>query len=348
VHKQDLTPEAFLQNRSHRTILDVRSPSEYIYGHIPGAISFPLFDDAERAEVGTLYKQHSPEAALLRGLELAGAKMRGYVEDALRLAPQKKVGIYCWRGGQRSGSMCWLLSQAGFDVVRLSGGYKEYRHWILDQFEKKECKLIILGGKTGSGKTQILQCLKNLGEQIMDLEARAHHKGSAFGNLGEQAQPSYEQFSNDLFEDFAGLDSSRPVWLESESKAIGTVQIPTPLWLRICHAPMIELEVNLEQRIQNLVSLYSVYPQEQLAASFQKIAKRLGGVRLKEALEAVHSKNYAEAVSIALTYYDKSYRVSLDAMNRGQLHILKCSHFDPIEIARRLLLMKSKISNDPS
>lgn len=340
---QDLAPEHFLQMRTQRIIVDVRSPSEFIYGHIPGAVNLPLFTDEERAEVGTLYKQASPTEALLRGLELAGAKMRWYVEEAARLAPDKKIGIYCWRGGQRSGSMSWLLRQAGFDVVRLTGGYKEYRRWIMEQFENQLCHILILGGKTGSGKTQILQCLKEMGEQIIDLEAIARHKGSAFGNLGELPQPSYEQFSNDLYDAFCRIDPYRPVWMESESKSIGTVQIPAPLWQRICSAPMIELELPLEQRISNLVSLYSAYPKDQLAASFQKISKRLGGVRLNEALSALDSGNYSLAASIALTYYDKSYRISLDAMNRGKLYILECDESTPVQIAEKLIDLKLKV-----
>ncbi len=332
-----LHPEQFLAARTERILLDVRTPAEYAAGHIPGALNLPLFSDEERAEVGTLYKQAGPEAALLKGLEFAGARLRHYVEAALRAAPARKVAIHCWRGGQRSGSMAWLLTTAGFDVVTLNGGYKAYRKYLFEQLALRPARLVVLGGKTGSGKTRILHALQSDGEQVIDLEALAHHKGSAFGAIGEMPQPSFEQFANDLFDAFAALDPRRQVWVESESKAIGKVQIPDEFWRRICEAPMIEVDIPLEQRIAHLVEVYAGYPRAELAGSYYKIARRLGGLNLRLALEALEAGDYPAAAVIALAYYDKTYRHSLDTMNKGPHFTLSPHDFDAAHIAAQLI-----------
>ncbi len=327
----------FLAERSKRVLLDVRTPAEYEAGHIPGALNLPLFSNAERAEVGTLYKQVSPQAAFLRGLEFAGARMRSYVEQALAMAPHGRVAMYCWRGGQRSGSMAWLLGMAGMDVVTLRGGYKAWRRYIFEQMAQCPAQFIVLGGQTGAGKTLILHALHDAGQQILDLEAIANHKGSAFGSLGEAPQPTYEHFANLLYDALAALDFSRPIWVESESKAIGKVQVPSELWPHICAAPMIEIQVPLQQRVANLVALYAAYPKAQLAEAFLKIAKRLGGLHLRLALDALEANDYAQAATIALQYYDKAYQHSLSAMNRGLHWSLSPDSADPAEVARQLL-----------
>ncbi len=181
-----------------RPLLDVRSPGEYAQGHVPGALSFPLFSDAERATVGTIYKQQSRDLALETGLELVGPKLGGFVREARTLAPQGQVVVHCWRGGQRSGSMAWLLRQGGLDVWTLEGGYKAYRTWVLAELAAQQYSLYIIGGRTGTGKTKILHALRQMGEQVVDLEGLACHKGSAFGFIGELPQPTVEQFENDL------------------------------------------------------------------------------------------------------------------------------------------------------
>jgi tRNA 2-selenouridine synthase len=335
-------PKRFLAEQiseiiASRVLLDVRTPSEFAQGHIPGALNLPLFSDAERAEVGTLYKQVSPEQAFLKGLEFAGARMRQYVEQAMELAPERRIAVHCWRGGQRSGSMAWLLETAGFDVVTLQGGYKAWRGYVLEQLASRPMRIIVLGGKTGSGKTRILHALRQAGQQILDLEALAHHKGSAFGAIGELPQPSFEQFSNNLYEAVAQLDTSSPVWVESESKAIGKVQIPEEWWHRICAAPMIEAEIPFEERIRHLIEVYADFPQEQLADSFQRIAKRIGGLNVKLALEALADNRYDIAAAIALAYYDKTYRHSLDAMNKGRHFQISPPELNPTAIAAQLI-----------
>jgi tRNA 2-selenouridine synthase len=288
-------------------VLDVRSPGEYAQGHFPGAISFPLFSDSERAEVGTLYKQVDPQSAFLKGLEIVGPKMAGFVRDALTLAPGKRVVLYCWRGGKRSGSMAWLLEAAGFEVFVLKGGYKAFRQALVAG-QWNIPLLQVLGGLTGSGKTEILGILRNKGEMVLDLEAEAKHKGSAFGNIGEPPQPTQEQFENNLFVLLYGLSKlQKRVWVEDESKAIGRLRIPAHLFEVIRDSPHVFLEVPLPQRLDHILAQYGTASVEILEVAIQKLAKRLGGLRLKEALLALNQNNLRQAAVLTLEYYDKAY-----------------------------------------
>lgn len=288
-------------------MLDVRTPAEYEQGHIPGALNLPLFSNEERAEVGTLYKQVSPEKAYFRGLEIAGAKMAGYLREAFRLVPGRKVAVHCWRGGKRSSSIGTLLEFSGFQVSMLHGGYKSYRNHLLDSFRNPLPRLLVLGGKTGSGKTEILQHLRALGEQVIDLEGLAHHKGSAFGALGQAPQPTVEQFENNLFYALSGLDASRRIWIENESRSIGRVFIPQGFWDQAREAPLIRLEVPFEQRLEYIIAGYGQFGEQELEVCLLKIEKRMGGLQVKEALKSFRAGDIAGATSIALEYYDKTY-----------------------------------------
>jgi tRNA 2-selenouridine synthase len=309
-----LPPEALLSGVRSYPLLDVRTPAEFALGHIPGAMNLPLFTNEERAEVGTLYKQQSPEAAFLRGLELAGSHMRWYVEEAMRLAPEKKVRLHCWRGGQRSSSLGWLLQQAGFQVEVVEGGYKAFRQAGRQLLSNWSRPLLILGGPTGAAKTEVLKVLARRGETVVDLEGLANHKGSSFGALGEEPQPTVEQFENDLFSLFASLDPDdhRPVWLENESRAIGRVYIPQELWLKMRQSPLLILDTPLEWRVDHLVAVYARASRQELVESFERISKRLGGQHVQAALDALKANDHATAARIALRYYDKAYAYSLE------------------------------------
>lgn len=334
-----------LKELPDRVLLDVRSPGEYAHGHMPGALPFPLFSDEERARVGTLYKQTGPEAALQLGLELVGPKMAGFVRDAGTLAPGKRLAVHCWRGGQRSQSVAWLLRTAGFDVVTLEGGYKFYRRHVLDYFEQPVFRFLVLGGSTGSGKTKVLQAMQALGEQILDLEAIAHHKGSAFGSIGEAPQPTVEQFENNLFEAMRRLDPARPVWLENESRSIGRVFIPDGLWAQMSTAPLYTIEIPQEARLKNLLAGYVGIDKSELQAAFHKIQKKLGGQHLKTALEALERDDYAAAAEVALVYYDKTYQHGIDSCAASEIHRLQFGHGDPDLIAVALVLrVRSRVS----
>ena len=287
-------------------ILDVRSPKEYLKAHIPGAHNLPLFSDDARHDVGLLFKQEGEDAALLRGLELVGPQMVDFVREASKLSPSKRILVHCWRGGMRSQSLAWLWSTAGFEVWVLEGGYKSYRQFVLEDLARP-LQLIMLGGKTGSGKTDLLYGLEKAGEQIIDLEGLAHHKGSAFGGIGQQAQPTVEQFENDLHHVLATLDVERRIWVENESHSIGNVFIPAGLWNQIQAAPVVEIEKDRAERVAGLVKEYACFPDAELALALNRIQKRLGGQSLKEALAALDTKNYETTAEIALTYYDKAY-----------------------------------------
>ncbi len=331
-----LLPSDFLAERNARVVLDVRSPGEYEHGHIPDATSFPLFSDAERAEVGTMYKQVGKEEAMELGLRIVGPKMEGFVIAAKALAPNRRLAVHCWRGGQRSGSMAWLFRQAGFDVVALEGGYKAYRHHVLERLAKTNLKLVVLGGRTGSGKTKILHELHDLGEQIIDLEGIAHHKGSAFGFIGEAPQPTVEQFENELFESILPLDPTRRVWVENESRSIGRIFVPDGFWAKMKFSTLVNVEIPDTARIENLLADYVLTDRTELETAFQKIASKLGGLNLKTAIESLENNDFAAAARIALAYYDKTYQHGLDTSLSPDIRRLEFEHGNALEIARAL------------
>ena len=336
--EKQISAKAFLETSRNRVILDVRTPAEFLQGHIPGAVNFPLFTNEERVVVGTLYKQHSPEEAYLKGLEFVGVKMRSFVERAKALAPEKKLGIHCWRGGKRSQSMAWLLRNAGFDVLTLQGGYKAYRNYVLAEFENSDYNIIILGGRTGCAKTTILHELQKLDEQIIDLEGIANHKGSAFGWIGEELQPSTEYFENILLYELQKLDSKKRIWVENESRGIGKIFIPQSFWKKMKAAALINIERPLDIRVQHLVDTYTHESKEDLLVAFQKIKKRLGGQNLKMAEAAVKENHFAAAAKIALHYYDKTYQHNLEKNISPQIFNINYTNKNTKEIAEDLIL----------
>lgn len=328
--------EFFSQDRT-QPLLDVRTPSEFQQGHIPGAKNLPLFSNEERAEIGTLYKQVSPEKAYLRGLEIAGSQLADYVKLAFRLAPGRRATVHCWRGGKRSGSLAALLDFSGFEVQVLTGGYKAYRQFVLEQFANRQLRFVVLGGKTGSGKTETLGFLKEKGEQVIDLERLAHHKGSAFGALGEAAQPTVEQFENDLFEAFSKIDPNRRVWVENESRGIGRVFVPQGFWEQMKSAPLIHVEMPFERRVERLIADYAAFPPAELEECLLKIERKMGGQFMKAALDAFRANDLSKATGIALDYYDKTYLHATSKGNFCQRHELQVSDEPCREIATRLI-----------
>lgn len=322
-------------------ILDVRSPGEFEQGHIPGAVSFPLFDDEERAIVGTLYKQSGREDAIMRGLDIIGPKMSRFVRAARKLAPARRVRIHCWRGGMRSGSLAWLLQTAGFEASVLTGGYKAYRSYIRSELSKP-LNLIVLGGKTGSGKTDILHALTELGEQVIDLEGLAHHKGSSFGALGQLPQPSTEQFENDIHTAFTKLNTQKRIWIEDESHSIGRVYLPAPLEDQMRVAPTIALAVPPSIRINRLVREYATFPKADLIESLSRIQKRLGNQRLQQAITALEQNDYATTAEIALAYYDQAYAFGLTKKPEKQLQTMAINSDNPSQTAQELIRFVQK------
>lgn len=326
-------------------ILDVRAPSEYAAGHIPGAISFPLFSDEERAEIGTTYKQVSAEDAIEKGLEHVGPKLARFVREAKLLAPNKAVTIYCWRGGMRSGSMEWLLKFAGFKVHRISGGYKAYRHWIAEIIENfsSNGNWKVVGGMTGSGKTNVLHALRNKGEQVIDLEGLANHKGSAFGHFLEDPQPSTEHFMNVLAVQLSKMDLSKSIWIEDESRMIGSVVLPPPIYEAITRSFLFNLDIEISQRANTLAEQYGEAPLSDFERAYQNISKRLGGHEVRRALELIQAGELAQAAEIALRYYDKAYQHSISKRADFQQQlVLPASGLSPEKVAELLIRENSK------
>jgi len=304
--------ERFFSLSAIHPVIDVRSPSEFNQGHIPGAISIPLFDDRERKIVGTAYKQVNKESAMYAGLEMAGKKLVSLAKEGERKAGRgKTLLVHCWRGGMRSKSMVWLFETMGITCYLLEGGYKSYRQYVREEFSKS-LELLVVGGKTGSGKTEILRELQKLGEQTVDLEGLAHHKGSAFGALGEMPQPTTEQFENDLCKALSVMNRARPVWIEDESRNVGKCVIPAELYTKMKQARTIFLDIARDQRAQYLVKHYAGYEKEALRACIVKISKRLGGNQVKEALDSVERDDFSTTAIITLQYYDKAYMLSLE------------------------------------
>lgn len=306
----------FLTQSQHHLIIDVRSPGEYGHAHIPGANSIPLFTDEERKQVGTAYKQESREKAIKIGLDYFGPKMRPIVEQVEALAKdnteRKKIFIYCWRGGMRSGAIAWLLDLYGFNVSVLAGGYKAFRNYVLSTFQQPY-SFHILGGYTGSGKTELLHELKKKGETIVDLEGIASHKGSAFGSIGMPAQPTQEMFENMLGMELQRADPNQQkvIWLEDESQRIGLNNIPATLWSTMRNSPIFFVDIPFESRLDHLVEEYGCLEKDKLSDAIVRITKRLGGLDTKNALQYLEEENFKECFRILLSYYDKHYHKGL-------------------------------------
>lgn len=287
-------------------LIDVRTPAEFEQGHIPGAFNLPLFSNDERVIVGTTYKQVGREEAILLGFDLTGAKWSGFIKEALIIAPSKKIGVHCWRGGMRSGAMAWALNLYGFDVYLIEGGYKKYRGWVHQQFDISY-RLLILGGMTGSQKTKILHRFKSMGRQIVDLEDLAQHQGSAYGSMNVMVQPTQEQFENNFANSLKNLDPENEIWIEDESLTIGKRSIPNAFWNQMRAAVLVNLNITVEQRINTLVQEYGYLDKDFLIACTTRIGKRLGPEQTKHAIEAIIEGRMAAFIKLVLVYYDKTY-----------------------------------------
>jgi tRNA 2-selenouridine synthase len=305
-----LTLDNFWTLREQLPLVDARSEGEFAQSHILGAINIPILNNAERIQVGTLYKQAGPEKATLKGFELVGPRFHLIQREALRNFPNKKVMLYCWRGGMRSQILSWILTQVGFEVYRLAGGYKTYRTFTFNEV-RKPYPLLVLGGKTGAAKTVLLQKLKERGEQVVDLEGLANHKGSSFGAIGLPGQPTVEQFENLLAEQLRKIQPDRAIWVENESRRIGRIILPDPFFLQMTQSPRIEIEKTDTERIAHIAREYAGLDQVELTDAVLRLQKRLGGDRTKQAVEAIQANQPEIWIPILLQYYDKTYSYDL-------------------------------------
>ncbi len=302
--------QEFIKVSKYLPIIDVRTPAEFSDGHITGAINIPIFSNEERAVVGTKYKQESRDTAIAKALEYVAEKTNSYLDELQRLVPSQQICVYCWRGGFRSEGMGLLFQTAGKKVYRLQGGYKAYRNYVLDSFKIKY-KLIVIGGMTGSGKTEILEEIGKTNEQMLDLEKTANHKGSAFGALGQDNQPTTQQFENDVAAQLNKFDLKQNIWLEDESRMIGRVKIPDDLFKQMRSSTVIKIEVSKDNRINRLIKDYADFSKIDLINSITNISRRLGGLNTKMAIEAINKNDYYKATNIILDYYDKTYAYGL-------------------------------------
>ena len=318
-------------------IVDVRSPGEFEQGHIPAAANLPLFSDQERAELGTAYKQQGRQVAVQLGLKLVGPKLPDLAQALLELAEAgKTLRLYCWRGGMRSGSMAWLASTLELPVLLLQGGYKAYRRWVLETFEQP-WPLLVLGGRTGTGKTDLLLALRQRGEAVVDLEGLANHRGSSFGGLGLPPQPSTEHYENLLAASLTASAGQAPIWLEAESAQVGRCRIPAGLWRQMGEAPAVEIQRPMAERVEQLVSVYGNQGEEPLRLATERIARRLGPQRTATALGAIASQDWAAACRQMLDYYDRCYDNELSRRDKPLLSSFALGGLDPDAAAAKLL-----------
>jgi len=351
--------ERFLDLAKHHLVIDVRSPGEYNHAHIPGAFSLPLFTDEERKIVGTTYKQESREKAIKTGLDFFGPKMKKMVEEVESIVQRQESGVnnsglrtpdcllvYCWRGGMRSAGVAWLLDLYGFKIFTLIGGYKKFRNLVLDIF-KLPFNFKILGGYTGSGKTEVLKALLEKGEPVIDLEGIANHKGSAFGNIGMPVQPTQEMFENLLAKNLL-IKLANQVWLEDESQRIGQVNIPKDVWNKMRQSPVYFLDIPFEERLVHIAEEYGQLDKQLIIDAIGRIQEKLGGVNAKMAVQLLEEGNTIESFRILLKYYDKFYLKALH--NRKALNSLlltiECKSVTP-ENADQLISQTQYHSKEP-
>ena len=299
-------------------LIDVRSPDEYYKGHIPNSINIPLFDNEERSTVGTIYKKHGREKAVIEGLKFIEKKIEKLlntffeniklykIESDNQKNDELIIKIYCARGGMRSSSISWLLEKYKFKTLTLEGGYKKYRKWVLDSFMKK-WNIVVIGGKTGTGKTRLLKLLDKHLYQTIDLEGIACHRGSTFGGLGMGKQPSNEHFENIIAEKLYFFKNKDYIFVEAESANIGKCKIPHEFFNQMKISKRIELIRSDANRLKELIGTYSIYSQKDLEESVLRIKKRLGPQRTKLAIEAIKKKEWDLVCKCVLEYYDKCY-----------------------------------------
>lgn len=331
-----LPASQFLEQTTDLKVVDVRSPSEFAAGHIPGAINIPLFADDERAIVGTIYKQKGQQPAIDKGMEFVEPKMAALADAAKAAAINGQLGVYCWRGGMRSNRTAWWFEENGMQCTVLTGGYKAFRNEALSAFAHLE-NLIVIDGPTGSGKTELLHELKAADEQVLDLEGLANHKGSAFGNIGLPKQPSSQQFQNDLFAHLRALDADKRIWIEREGMTIGKVYLPQSLWQKMNVSTVVHIDVPLEKRIQRLVNDYGNAPKEALEKSIRKLQQKLGGQHMNAALEFLENGNLRAVAELLLTYYDKRYRFSQEKYLTHEPTMLELAGKNLKEDAQKLI-----------
>jgi tRNA 2-selenouridine synthase len=330
------------------TVIDCRSPAEYAEDHIPGAISAPVLDDAERATVGTMYRQLSPFDAKRLGASLVAKNVAHHVQTLFASKPREwRPLVYCWRGGKRSGAMAHILREIGWDARTLEGGYRSYRRWVVAQLETVPEKLDfrVIHGPTGSGKSRLLGALRKAGAQVLDLEELAAHRGSVLGNLPDRPQPTQKWFESQLLAALCGLDPARPVFVEGESKKIGQLQVPEALIARMRASPCVRLEAPLEVRVTLLLDEYRHFLSDRplLEGQLDCLVSLHGREKIGAWKQLAAQRQWREFVARLLAeHYDPAYRRSSlnNFVRLPEAEALRVESADEsafLDIARRML-----------
>jgi tRNA 2-selenouridine synthase len=321
-------------------LVDVRSPSEYEEMTIPGSHNIPVFDDDERAEVGTLYKQVSKETATDRGLELFSAKLPTFIKRFKEL-PGKKM-VYCWRGGMRSKAAATFLDLMGIETYRVQGGIRAYRHWVMKQLETLEMKpkAYVLNGGTGTGKTEILHRLKSDGFPVLDIEGLANHRGSVFGGIG-LAPHNQKTFDSLLVREVKRFEHFPFIMFEAESKRIGKIQLPPFLLKKKEQATHIIIELPIKERIEHLMKEYRLHEHhEEFTQAFRQIKRRIHSPVANKIEEELKTRNYEYILELLLEYYyDPRYIHTAEKYKEDQKIILKVNSIEEaFEKVKRILI----------
>jgi tRNA 2-selenouridine synthase len=298
--------------RQFDAIIDARSPAEYAADHIPGAISAPVLDDAERAEVGTRYKCESPFEAKKVGAALIAKNVARHIEKFKDKPKSWRPLVYCWRGGKRSGAMAHVLREIGWNADTLEGGYKAYRRWVVQALAELPARFDfrVVHGPTGSGKSRLLGALARAGAQTLDLEGLAAHRGSVLGELPERPQPSQKMFESLLLGALSALDAAKPVFVEGESKKIGQLQVPDALMAKMRASPCVLLETPIEVRVDLLLDEYRHFLEDRKAldAQLDCLVALHGRERIAEWKATADWREFV--ARLLVEHYDPAYRRS--------------------------------------
>ena len=299
------------------TIIDARSESEYALDHIPGAINCPVLNDQERVRVGTLYKQVNAFEAKKVGAALVARNIGRHIEEHFADKPREwKPLVYCWRGGNRSGSMAHVLARIGWPVIQLDGGYKAYRAHVSEKLaETPPHTFKVICGTTGSGKSRLLEVMAQIGAQVLDLEQLAAHRGSVLGNLPSQPQPSQKMFESLIWQKLRTFDPAQPVFVESESKKVGQLRVPDAVMEKMRQSPCVSLTLSRADRVRLLMEDYEHFTQspDTLNAQLDCLVKLHGRDKIDSWHQMANSGRMPELVDeLLVEHYDPAYLKSID------------------------------------
>lgn len=313
-------------------IIDVRSPAEFAEDHIPGAINCPVLNNEERIKVGTLYKQVSPFEAKKVGAALVAKNIGSHIEHLFLDKPKEwKPLIYCWRGGNRSGSMTHIMAKIGWQAIQLDGGYKGFRRYVNQQLPElaTRAKWIVVCGETGTGKSRLLRELQSLGEQVIDLEELAQHRGSVLGKLPDNVQPTQKYFETEIWRHLSRFDFERPIFVEAESKKVGNLRVPDAMMELMRTSTCIKLELSLEHRIELLNNDYRHFIEnvDLLKTQLACLTDLYGKEKIKSWSDLAEAGQLDELVQeLLLKHYDPAYQKAIarnfELVGQAKIHQL--------------------------